>query len=704
MKKINKNKLKKDILEIFRENPKQQYNYKQIAKKLKITNKSKNKLLIKILSELTKAGKLIEVRKGKYQAKIPKTTVTGILNMLKRRKAQVYSEEINEDIFILQSNLGHALHQDKVEVSVFARTKRPGLEGEIIKVLERGKELFVGTISIRKSFAFLILEYQYMPYDIFIPLRKINGAKNGDKAIAKIIEWPEGAKSPIGEIVEVLGKSGEHEVEMHAILAEFDLPHKFEENVNRATKRIKVEITEEEIKKRRDFREVTTLTIDPYDAKDFDDALSVEKLKNGNYEIGIHIADVTHYVKPGTLIDKEALNRATSVYLVDRVVPMIPEKLSNNICSLQPLTDKLTFSAVFEIDKNGIVLNQWFGKTIINSNHRFNYVDAQNVIDTKEGTLNKDLLILNDLAQKLRQKRYKSGALSFERSEMKFKIDENGKPVSVYFVHPTESHQLVEEFMLLANKKVAAFVGQKRPGYKPKTFVYRVHDDPDMSKLNDFSNFIKKFGHNIKLKSKQKVASNLNQLFSEIRGQKESEVIQLLAIRAMAKAEYTTDNIGHYGLSFDYYTHFTSPIRRYPDMLSHRLLDNYLQGKQSANKQIVEKKCRHSSKMEYKAIMAERASKKYKAVEFMQDKIGQEFKGIISGMTQFGFFVEIIENKIEGFVLVKELEDDIYYYDEVNFCLVGHYSKKKFQMGDEVNISILRTNIKKRQLDFKLIE
>ena len=624
--------------------------------------------------------------------------------MSKKRKAQVYSEELDEDIFIPQANLNHALHQDKVEVSVFARTKKAGLEGEIIKILERGKELFVGTVNLRQNFAFLILDYKYMPYDIFVPIRKLNGAKNGDKAIAKIIEWPKNAKSPIGEIVDVLGKAGEHEAEMHAILAEYDLPHKFPENVNRATNRINTKITEEEISNRKDFRKIPTFTIDPDTAKDFDDALSIEKLKNGNYEIGIHIADVTHYVKPGTLIDKEALNRATSVYLVDRVVPMLPEKLSNQVCSLQPNTDKLTFSAVFELDKNANVLKQWFGKTIINSDQRFDYNEAMKIIDTEQGKMSKEITILNDLAQKLRQKRFKSGAISFERGEMKFKLDEKGKPIGVYFYESSESHQLIEEFMLLANKKVAEFIGKGSKNYRPKTFVYRVHDEPNMEKLNNFKNFIGKFGYNISLKSIDNVSTNMNNLFEEIGDKTQKEVIQGMAIRSMSRAEYTTENIGHYGLSFDYYTHFTSPIRRYPDMLVHRLLQKYLDNKKSENKKIIEDKCRHSSNMEQKAVQAERASIKYKAVEFMQDKIGKEYDGIISGVTKFGIFVEIIENKIEGLVLIKEMGDDVYYYEEDDFCLIGHYSKKKFQLGDKVRISIIRTNIEKRQLDFKLVE
>ncbi len=703
MKKTDKRKLKIEVLKIFSSSPQKQFNYKQISKLLKIANKNERKLVNKVLYELVNSQDLKEMQKGKFILNFVSTFTTGIVNLSKKGKGIVYSSELEEEIFISQNNLNHALHGDTVELTVYARSKNLVLEGRIDNIVKRGREQFVGTVSLSLNFAFLLIKDKYMPYDIFVPGRLLKGAKQGDKAIAKIIEWPENAKSPIGEIVEVLGKSGVHEVEMHAILAEFDLPHKFPDNIKRSADRLSTKISDEEIKKRRDFRNITTLTIDPADAKDFDDALSLKILENGNYEIGIHIADVTHYVGPRTLVEKEAFNRATSVYLVDRVIPMIPEKLSNNICSLQPNKDKLTFAAVFELDSDANIKNQWFGRTIINSNKRFNYDEVQEIIDTRTGVMRKEILILNELAKKTRKKRFVTGAISFERGEIRFILDDNGKPTGVKFIEPSESHQLIEEFMLLANKKVAELIGKTKSKSSEKAFVYRVHDEPDTEKLRSFSKFIKKFGYNVSIASQKSISSSFNKLFKELGQNSESAVIQGMAIRSMAKALYTSENIGHYGLAFEYYTHFTSPIRRYPDMMVHRLLERYLQGKKSANKKIIEENCRHASSMEQRAVMAERASKKYKAVEFMNDKVGEEFQGIISSVTEFGIFVEINEFKIEGLVLIREMDDDFYSFDENNYCLLGHYTKKKYQLGSQVKIKILRANIEKRQLDFGLV-
>lgn len=701
---FNKRTLKRFILEILKKNPTLNYNYKQIGKKLDIKDNNIKHLISEVLRELKSDGFVEEISSGKFKFKIKTGYKSGKLDISKKNNAIVYVEDSDEEIFIPEANLHHALHGDIVEVYVYARRKKSEqFEGEIVRIIERGKDHFVGTIELSKNFAFLIIEHRYMPYDIFIPINKLNGAKQGEKAIAKIIEWPDGAKSPVGEVVEVLGKSGKHEVEMHAILAEFDLPYKFTQEIEKEAEKIPTEITEEEIKKRRDFRKVITFTIDPADAKDFDDALSFKIMDNGNYEVGVHIADVTHYIKEDTLLEEEAEKRATSVYLVDRVVPMLPEKLSNGVCSLSAHTDKLTFSAVFEMDKDANILNSWFGRTIINSDRRFNYQEAQNIIETGEGDLKDEILILHDLAQKLRKFRFKKGAISFDRVEVKFLLDEKGNPQGVYFKEAKESNQLIEEFMLLANKKVAEFIGKVPQGQQAKTFVYRVHDEPDLEKLGSFSKFISKFGYSIQIDNEEKIANSLNLLLSNIKGKPFEEVIQNLAIRSMAKAEYSTKNIGHYGLGFKHYSHFTSPIRRYPDMMAHRLLDRYLNGGSSVQRTKYEKKCKHSSDMENIAVQAERASIKYKSVEFLKDKIGQEFDGVISGLTEWGMFVEIVENKIEGMVSLKELDDDFYSFDDANYCLIGHYNNRKFTLGDAVKISILRANIEKRQLDFKLL-
>jgi len=574
------------------------------------------------------------------------------------------------------------------------------LEGEVVEILDRAKSVFVGTMQISRNFAFLIPAGK-VGFDIFIPIEKLNGAKDGQKAIAEIVEWPASARNPFGEIKEVLGDAGNNDAEMHAILAEFELPHKFPENVDKAAEKISLEISEEEIKGRRDVRDVVTFTIDPVDAKDFDDALSLQKLKNGNWEVGVHIADVTHYVTPNTIIEEEAKNRATSVYLVDRVVPMLPERLSNGVCSLRPNEDKLCFSAIFELTEQADLVKQWFGKTIIHSNRRFTYEEAQQIIETGEGDYSSEMLTLNDLAKKLRAQRFKMGSIAFDRIEMKFEIDPTGKPLSVFFKEAKESNQLIEEFMLLANKKVAEFIGKKEKEKTPKTFVYRIHDKPDTDKLVSFNSFIARFGYGIQLTTPKAISTSLNQLLENVKGKKEQNLFESLAIRAMAKAAYSTRNIGHYGLSFEYYTHFTSPIRRYPDMMVHRLLEKYLAGGRSVNEIKYEELCKHSSDMETRAANAERASIKYKQVEFMQDYIGKIYNGVISGVTDWGIYVEL-ENKIEGMVPIRELDDDFYLFDEKNYALVGRHSHKTYQLGDEVTVKIWRTNLERKQLDFLL--
>jgi ribonuclease R len=573
------------------------------------------------------------------------------------------------------------------------------LEGEILEILERAKSVFVGTIQISRNFAFLIPTGK-VGFDIFIPIDKLKGAKNGQKAVAEITEWPVNARSPIGEIKDVLGDAGNNDTEMHAILAEFELPYKFPENVDRMAEKIPLEIPEEEIKKRRDVRGITTFTIDPADAKDFDDALSLQKLKNGNWEVGVHIADVTHYVTSNSIIEDEAQSRATSVYLVDRVVPMLPERLSNGVCSLRPNEDKLCFSAIFELTDDAELVKEWFGKTVIYSNRRFTYEEAQQIIETCEGDFSSEMLNLNQLANKLREKRFKNGSIAFERVEIKFEIDEKGKPISVYFKEAKDSNKLIEEFMLLANKRVAEFVGKTGENKTPKTFVYRIHDKPDPDKLSNFNTFIQRFGYGIQLTTSRAISSSLNNLLNNIKGKKEQNLVETLAIRTMAKAAYSTRNIGHYGLSFEYYSHFTSPIRRYPDMMVHRLLEKYLAGGRSANEQKYEDLSKHSSDMETRAANAERASTKYKQVEFMQDHIGKIYPGVISGVTDFGVFVEL-ENKIEGMIPIRELDDDFYIFDEKNYMLAGRHSHKTYQLGDEITVKIWRTNLEKKQLDFQ---
>ncbi len=700
----NMRSIKKAILDIFKNNITELLNYKQISKKLVIKDMATKKLITKVLKELTQDGYIQEVSEGSFKFLVKAGYKIGKLDMSNKSEAVVFVEDNEEEIFIPTSNLNHAFHGDIVEVYVYARRRKNSqFEGEIVKIIQRGRECYVGVVEVSRNFAFLRVDNKYMPHDIFIPMNKLNKAKEGQKAIAKITEWPDGAKSPVGEITEILGNSGEHETEMHAILAEFDLPYKFSETIEHAAEQILTEITQEEIARRRDFRDINTFTIDPIDAKDFDDAISLKVLENGNYEIGVHIADVTHYVKEDSIIEKEAQLRATSVYLVDRVVPMLPEKLSNNVCSLSPNTDKLTYSAVFEIDKDANIINEWFGRTIINSNRRFNYEEAQQVIITGEGDMKFEMLILHNIAQKLRTERFKNGAISFDRIEVRFNIDPNGKPTGVFFKEQKESNQLIEEFMLLANKKVAEKIGKVPKNTQAKTFVYRVHDEPDLEKLGTFSKFINKFGYIINIENPAKISESINTLLINVKGKPYDEVFQNLAVRSMAKALYSTKNVGHYGLAFRHYTHFTSPIRRYPDMMVHRLLDKYLVDAPSENKIELEKRCRNASERELIAAQAERASIKYKSVEFMQDKLGQVLNGVISGITEWGLYVEITETKIEGMVSLRELDDDFYVFDEENYCVIGNYSNRKYTLGDSVKVQVIKANMEKRQLDFKIV-
>ena len=699
---FNKKKLKNTILTILYEEPGKTVNYKQISTWLGIKDIETRKLVNVVLQELHDDDYLEQISRGKYKLKAKTGTACGIVEVQPQGFAYVNSEEIDSPVLVSSRNLKHAMKGDKVRIRLYARHKKRDLEGEVIEILERAKTIFVGIVQTSRNFAFLMPAGK-VGFDIFVPKEKLNGAKNGQKAIAEIIEWPENAKSPFGKIIEVLGDVGDNNAEMHSILAEYELPHKYPEKVNRAAEKIALEISDDEIKKRLDLRNITTFTIDPADAKDFDDALSLQKLDNGKWEVGIHIADVTHYVTPNTIIEEEAESRATSVYLVDRVIPMLPERLSNGVCSLRPNEDKLCFSAIFEMDDEANISKQWFGKTVIHSNRRFTYEEAQEIIETEKGDYSSEMLILDRLAKLLRDQRFKKGSIAFDRFELKFNIDESGKPLSVYFKEAKDSNKLIEEFMLLANKKVAEFVG-KKPGNKAaKTFVYRIHDKPDPEKLESLNTFIQRFGYGLQLTTPKLITNSLNNLLANVKGKKEQNVVETLAIRTMAKAAYSTRNIGHYGLSFEYYSHFTSPIRRYPDMMVHRLLERYLKDGRSVNEQKYESLCKHSSDMEARAANAERASIKYKQVEFMQEHIGKIYRGTISGITDWGIYVELL-NKIEGMVPIRELDDDFYIFDEKNYALVGRHSNKIYQLGDEVTVKISRTNLERKQLDFLLVE
>ena len=727
----NKGKVIKDltrnIFKALNEDATLSYNYKQIASKMNISDTDGKTQILKKLAELKENKKIKETDRGKFQINIERKYSIGTLDVTSNGNAYFISDEFNDDIFIPSINLNKGLHQDTVKVYTYNKRGSKKLEADVVEVLERAKTEFVGVLQLNKNFGFVISNNSKMYVDIFISQNKINGAEDGDKVVATLTDWPSNSKNPFGKITTVLGKPGDHNTEMHSILLEYGLPYEFPKEVEEDAENLSIEITKEEIAKRRDMRGDLTFTIDPKDAKDFDDALSFTKLENGNYEIGIHIADVSHYLQEKTILDDEAYDRATSVYLVDRVVPMLPEKLSNGVCSLRPNEEKLTFSTVFEINEKAQVVNKWFGRTVTYSDQRFAYEEAQSIIENcnlselkeypmpldisiidTEYTVSKEIveatLKLDELAKKMRKKRMNAGAISFDRVEVKFDLDEEANPLGVFFKESKDANKLIEEFMLLANRKVAEFIGTEKGKPSKNTFIYRTHDEPNIDKLNALQGIISKFGYSIDTETKASTSQSLNKLLADVHGKAESNMVETLAIRTMSKAAYTTQNIGHYGLAFDYYSHFTSPIRRYPDVMTHRLLQYYLDGGKSPKSDGYEEKCKHSSQMEELAAKAERSSIKYMQIKYMQDHKENEFEGVISGVTEWGIYVEISENKCEGMVRIRDIKSDYFIFDEKQYAIVGQSTKKIYQLGAVVTVKVKNTDLERKHLDFTLIE
>lgn len=697
--------LKKKVEEFVLQQKNNTYNYRQVSHAIGANTPAQQRNVALQLVEMAFNGEIIEVSPGKYKSPQRGNEAVGTFVRRSNGKNSVVTDADGETLFIAERNSMHALNGDRVRVNIAAHRRGAEPEAEVVEIIEKKDQVFIGTLKVDRHFGYLLTDSKFLATDIFIPKSKLKGGKTGDKAVVRITEWKPDFKNPSGEVVDILGEAGENTAEIHAILAEFGLPYKYPQAVEKAADKIDAGITDEVVAQRIDMRDVLTFTIDPADAKDFDDALSFRVLPNGHYEVGVHIADVTHYVKPDTIIDKEAQKRATSVYLVDRVVPMLPEHLCNGICSLRPDEEKLAFSVIFEMDAQAKIYNSMIARTVIKSNRRFSYEEAQSVIETGMGDCVEAILALDGMAKVLRKTRYEEGSVDFDRAEVKFDIDKDGTPLGVYFKVSKDANKLIEEFMLLANRTVATYVGKPKDKKKPKAFVYRVHDAPDAQRLADFAAIARNFGYKVKSSgTPREINRSINKMLAEVKGKGEENYLATLAIRSMAKAIYTTDNIGHYGLGFDYYTHFTSPIRRYPDMMVHRLLERYLAGGRSVVVQKLEEQCKHSSEMEQLAANAERASIKYKQVEYMQSHLGETYSGIISGVTEWGLYVELNDNLCEGLVPMRDLADDFYDFDEKNHCLVGRRHNHRYRLGDNVDIKVARADLEKKQLDFVLLD